>query len=646
MEGGYAGNILYVDLTTGASRKEGLNADFVRGFIGGFGINSRLAFDLIKPGTDPLSPDNPIIIGAGALTGTCPGGTKIVGTTRIRTGFIRSAVGGGGAMLKWAGYDHVVITGRAQRPAYLKVFDDEVELCDAGGLWGKDTHETADELWRRYGRECSSIVIGQAGERLNAMALGFIDKQLGHFGKGGLASIMASKNLKAIVFRGTKGIKVADRARFTKLFDDLLHTEATWTDLQAFVKLAGSMPKSFDEYNAVLGGFPTQNASTVYPKDKLRERFQKTWTEQLDRTSLACIGCPASCKFMLELKSGEHAGLVTYARPIRVMLFASERNLEDWGQVLKCLDFVHRHGIDMHTAGPMISWLVELYEREIISREQTDGLVLRHDYDTTIKLLEKMANRQGFGDTLASGWKAAIEHIGKGSEKYARQVKGMTPTIDPRHFKLGTYHVSEAINSAAHTAVGSSPTYYPDCTLDTFKAWCDGAGIPANARERIFAGPGGFNIGRYTKHAEDWRRVLDSLGICGTAPIMRMYSARKFAELYSALTGTEVSPADMLRAGERAHNLERALNAREGFGRKDDAFPERWLEPLRAGGKEFPLRHYFDPTPLTRDEVKKVFDEYYEERGWERETGNPSKAKLRELELDYVVAEMEQGTPR
>jgi len=255
MEGGYSGSILYVDLTTGTSHKEELDIELAKTFLGGFGINNRLAFDLIKPGIDPLSPRNPIIIGAGPFVGAFPGATKIVGTTKLCNGFVRTAIGGGGAMLKYAGYDHLVLTGKAKSPVYLKIFDDDVDLCDANELWGRDVYESADLLWNKHGRECSSIVIGQAGERLIPIALTFIDKQIGSFGKGGLATIMGSKNLKAVVMRGTKGVKVAEKRKFAKIFDESIHLASTWEDRQAFLELSYFRQKSFDSWTNQIGEF-------------------------------------------------------------------------------------------------------------------------------------------------------------------------------------------------------------------------------------------------------------------------------------------------------------------------------------------------------------------------------------------------------
>lgn len=643
MEGGYSGKILFIDLAGSKTDRKELEVRLVKNFLGGFGINNRLAFDLIRPGTKWFAPENPIILGAGPFVGVLPGASKLVGTTKMPNGFIRTAVGGGGmgAMLKLAGFDHLVITGRAKKPVYLKIFDDDASIHDAGELWGKNIYETADWLWSKNGRECSLIAIGQAGERLIPISLAFIDKQNGSFGKGGLGAVMGSKNLKAIVIKGTTGIKIAQKKIFSKVFDDILHSVKTWEELQVVREFSWFAQEKFNKWTKRLGGVPSKNARTVYPKEKLKERFQETWEKQVNRTFLPCVGCPVSCKYKLELNEGENAGLVAYARPPSVMLMAGELNLEDWSQCLQFFDFVNKHGIDRHTAALLISWAVELYEREIINQEDTDGLILKHDYDTTINLLEKILKREGFGDILASGWKTAIKRIGRNSERYAVQVKGITPALDPRHLKFGTAILSEAINPGAHNAPGSSPSTLADSNIDAFEAWCDRANIPQGARKRIFSDRGNsLNIGRLTKHVEDWIHAQDCLGICIHGEIQRFYTGKNMVTIYSALTGIDISADELLKAGERAHNLERALNAREGYGREYDSVPQRWLEPISAKGEEFPASDYFETKNITKSDIDRFIEDYYEERGWDPRTGNPLNAKLKELELEFVMQDV------
>jgi len=358
----------------------------------------------------------------------------------------------------------------------------------------------------------------------------------------------------------------------------------------------------------------------------------------LNRWNLACVGCPTCCKFVLELVDGKNAGHIAYARPISVMLMAGELNLEDWDQALMFSDFVNRTGIDRHTAVYLIDWAIELYKRGIITRRDTDGLVLRNDYDTIMKLLQKMINREGFGAILASGWEAAMNRIGKSSYKYAVQIKGITPALDPRHLQLGTECFSEAINPGAHNGPGASPTTNPASTIDDIKAWCDKISIPSEIKKRIFcASDSSINIGRFTKYAEDWRHFLDCIGLCGYAQIMTMYPRNKLAEAYFTLTGIEIDPEEFLKYGEKAHNLERAINAREGLGRKQDGIPAKWLQPLNTDGREIPPTEKYKTQRITKREVDRLMNDYYEEREWDLKTGNPSRDKLEELGLGFTL---------
>jgi aldehyde:ferredoxin oxidoreductase len=211
---GYAGSGLWVDLSTGNIRKEPLDLDLVRRFVGGSGFTNKLAYDLIPPGVEPLSPENFVVIGSGVLSGTlAPGCTKVMATTKLP---INNAIGtpfagGFSHRLKYAGYDYVIITGRADRPVYLKIMDDDVSLVDASHVWGKDIFETTDLLKAENGVDCSVIAIGKAGENLVRISLAMVDK-FGTLGRGGLGAVLGSKNLKAVVANGTKGIGIADIA--------------------------------------------------------------------------------------------------------------------------------------------------------------------------------------------------------------------------------------------------------------------------------------------------------------------------------------------------------------------------------------------------------------------------------------------------
>ncbi len=212
---GYAGSILHVDLTSNETKKEPLNSNIAEKFIGGFGLNAKLLYDSIEPGIDPLSPENAIVLGAGPLVGTiAPGATRIYAASKLPINNAMGWCGAGGMsfgiMLKNAGYDHIVIKGQAENPVYLKIFDDNVELCDASELWGMGTGETTDKLWNEFGRPLGVTSIGQGGEKLSRISMSFVDRA-SSLGRGGLGAVMGSKNLKAIITKGTKGISVSDQ---------------------------------------------------------------------------------------------------------------------------------------------------------------------------------------------------------------------------------------------------------------------------------------------------------------------------------------------------------------------------------------------------------------------------------------------------
>ncbi|MCK4793127.1 MAG: hypothetical protein KAV87_55870, partial [Desulfobacteraceae bacterium] len=322
---GYAGKILYVDLTSGDIEKQQLDTEVAQKFLGGWGINYQLEYDLLKPDTDPLSPDNPIIIGVGVLCGTlAPASSKCTVTMKLpicaskseKKYIVATAVGGTrrfGAMIKNAGYDHVVITGRAKKPSYLKIIDDDVEICDASDLWGKkDVYETSDELAKRHRGATGPAgvwAIGKAAENLVRHAHGGVDMHA-QFGRHGVAAVLGSKNLKAIVTLGTKGIKVADSARFMKAADRIRREIISHP---LFHK--GGIIKGL--YPGVMG---------------IRR---------------ACMACPDGCKFEYHVEDGRLAGerlKVSY----RFVAFAlgSRLGLKYYGDSVRLLNLVNDYGLD------------------------------------------------------------------------------------------------------------------------------------------------------------------------------------------------------------------------------------------------------------------------------------------------------------
>jgi aldehyde:ferredoxin oxidoreductase len=640
----YSRQLLYIDLTSGEITSQPLDLTLVAKFIGGFGINARLAYELIPPGVDPLSPLNRIILGVGTLGGTlAPASCRVVATTKFpETGAIGSANGGGGfaPRLRYAGYDHVVISGRAPKPAYLYIHDGQAELGDATGLWGKDIYQTTDALWRRHGSHASIVAIGQAGENLVRISLALVDKQAS-LGKGGLAAVMGSKNLKAIVVSGSQGIAPAHPRRFMRLVNAYMERINAYPLRQKWVELGINMTWS----QALETGFLSHNRTALFPRDKADQLYGiDIYLNKVKKGRMSCPSCPLADKEVFGVREGEFAGLVTYASGwyARNVNYGVLCQVGSYDKVVKCHDSANRYGIDAHSLCSLIDLVIYLYEQGVIGKADTDGVELKRDYETTQLLLRHLAFRQGLGDILAEGVRGLVAKFGAVVQREASQVKGLELVFDPRAGGLGTLEFEYLVNPrGGHHSSGGSPAYSPGQPLEKFRLHCERMGIPAEAIARILDSPFGFNVGRLTRYAEDWYAVLSSLGLCARGQMNRFYSLSGCAQLYSAVTGIELSPAELATAGERSWNVLKAANVREGFRREQDAYPPKWLEPVRTpGGSQLWLRDYYGTRVLTAEDLEKLLDDYYEERGWDRVRGIPTKEKLKELGLEDIIPDL------
>ena len=604
---GYAGSILYVDLSSGETRREPLDPQLMKAFIGGFGINNKLAYDLVPPDVDPLSPANAIIIGTGPFAGTIvPGAGKVIVTTRFPLNGAFGTAHGGGAfalMLKTCGYDHVVITGKADKPVYLNIADDDVVLCDAMHLWGMDTFETVDELRTRH-EPCSVIASGQAGENLVKISVACVDK-CATIGTGGLPAVMGSKNLKAIVAsQGTKGIEVAHRLKLHRLVDDMLRRIMSWPGRELLLE------------NGMLPSFGLEELH--------RETFRV----------LACPSCPLADKEVHRLTQGPYAGMVTYMTHFMARGFGEGSTVDQFNWSMKYADALNRYGICMLDFSYLISLMSDLYKQEIITEEDTGGIEVKEDFDTTMKMLQMTAYRQGFGDILADGIVGVTQRIGKGADKYACHIKGRSLLYDPRTVGLGTMEFEPMTTPrGSHVGAAGSPSYTPGRSPDDFARHCERMGATPDAVKRVVS-PTSFNPGRLSRWSEDWCALFGCLSLCNRAHVNRFYHVRTIAELYSAVTGIELSPNDLMKVAERAWNVAKVINVRAGFGRKDDRPPWTWFIPHKGeDGKEYPLMDYYKTTVLTEADIDRFLDDYYDERGWDKESGAPTPEKLRELGL-------------
>ena len=628
---GYAGNILYVDLTSKTIKKEQISEELIRNYIGNLGINTKLAYDLIKPGIDPLSPDNHIILGTGPLGGTvAPACSRSNGNYKSPLTHLFGSANSGDSpslMMKFAGYDHLVVSGKAEGPVYLKIDDDDVEILDAGHLWGKDVNEATDMLWAEIGDYWVNC-IGAAGENLVRFSAAVSNKH-SLYGRTGMGAVMGSKNLKAIVAKGSRAITVADGKAFMKMADGILekikNSPATelWRDLGFVV--------AFPAYGS-FGMFERHNYSEGFPD--LAEAFDKDeYKRRVVKRAYACPGCPVGCKQVVEMRDGKYAGINFKVAAMGSQVgYHNQAGVENWDEVVKCVELENRDGLDSTSLGSVVGFAIELYKKGIITKKDTDGMELDWGAKTTLALIEKIIHREGIGDILADGAKAAIEKFGPESEKYAGHLKGMEMTLGLR-VRLCTENFGQLTNPrGGHLERSASLTFIPR-KPKVFPPFSAGIGVPEERIEKVCDGPEGFNVSRLTKWVEDFNTVLASMGMCSRTPVTQQFNLEAITDLFRAATGIDMSPTELREAGERIWNLQRAFNEREGADKKGDMPPWRILnEPIKIGDKEHP--------PLPEERANELLEEYYDERGWNTQDGRLTKEKLEELGLGDVASDL------
>lgn len=645
---GFAGAVLRIDLTRKSVEKEPLDMDLARKFIGPEGVSFRWFYDLTSPGMDPFAENSPIIIGAGPIVGApVPASSRVFAAFKhpCYGGLIENSHAGGdlGPMLKWAGYDYLIITGKSEKPVYVNIEDEEVSICDGGDIWGRDLYEATDLLWGKHDN-ASVLAIGPAGERLVNATVCLIDK-VHTLGKGGLPAVMGSKKLKAIVVNGRRGLKLADAPRLKKLIMPIVERMRSHPNLKTLIDL-GTMA-GFPNWFQRQGG-SMKNWATTFPVDEAFRLYGvEVYKKNIKKDRIACFGCPAGCKDHVRVRQGEFAGLETYGSSFygRLENFAARCNVGSFNRFCECLDYSQRMGLCIHEVTALIDWAVDLYKHGIIKKRDTGGLELDWDFDTTMKLLEEMARNEGFGAVLGKGMWGAIADIGKESERFAIHIKGMSPLYDARVNRLNIAEFGQVINpKGGHPGRTPIPALYMARDLPdgdkVAKAWAQRNGMPGDAMERVFAVPGRYNIGRLTKWSQERRVVFNSMGLgCSRERAGIFYGTEDAIEIYSAVTGLEVSVGGLQEVGTRSFNLLKALNLREGFTRKDDRFPDRWFEPVMRHGKVTQLEDFFGE-PLTRQDCEKILDDYYEESGWDIELGAPTKNKLIEVGLKDIAEDL------
>lgn len=633
----YANKILYVDLTAGTTRTEPLTDEVKKKYLGGQGVNLKLYAELSKPHVDALSPENPLIIGAGAFCGTStPSSAKMTATTKypINGNIGTSAACSFGPQLKWAGYDNIAITGASDKEVYLYISGDTVELRDATPYWGRDIVDATDALREELGRDISVICIGQAGERQLNLSLSLVDK-VSTLGRGGIAAVMGSKKLKAIVVQGSPQVlNIAKPEEFKPIYDRIVETHLADPNRPTWVN-HGLMGISDTWFSSGVVLADNKRKATMGEEAKERWGFD-SFKETIDTAPWAPPSCITCDKSKMKVKKGKYKGLETLQAVTNEVIcnFAAPLGL-DIDEGTKLADVYNRLGFDFMDTINLIELMVELYEAGVITKEQLE-IEPVFTVETVLEATHKMLNREGIWEICSRGIMAVEKEI-PGADKYTLHQKGLMPFADGRTIlgveSLGMITLPRGGN--AFTLVSQPSTAIPGIPTRVIHRMAKSHyGIPEEALERIFDEEDNWDVARLLPYVENYNTAMNSVGLCFRFFISKHYNVDTIAEIYTALTGTPMTGTEFIEAGERIWNLQKALNSREGQTRKDDSFPKRWFEePIMHGEKEKWLQDYCSDKKLGYEETEEILSRYYHERGWDVEKGVPDTEKMEQLGL-------------
>ncbi|UCE43975.1 MAG: aldehyde ferredoxin oxidoreductase family protein [Candidatus Bathyarchaeota archaeon] len=632
---GYTGNLLRVDLTDGEVTREHLDEKVARKFIGGRGLGAKILFGELKPGIDPLGSENKLVVATGLMAGIpFPGNSchSVMAKSPL-TGIWGEAHAKGffGPELKYAGYDAIIVEGRASGPVYLWIHEGEVEVRDAGHLWRRLTRDVQKDIRKEVKDERAQVgCIGPAGENLVRFAnvlFGFNHVA----GRAGMGAVMGSKNLKAIAVRGTSRVKYAHEEKLADLLlNKLADKEALkgpyWPDgLYRFGSLADL------SYWQETGRLPTMNF-----KKCLFTGYEAVSAEALAESGYVirhntCPFCNVACNRAVQLSTPYEVD-PDYASPEYESLAAlsslcMNNNLP---AALKAIELCNKYAMDTISTGVTIAFAMECYENGLITKKDAEGLDLSWgNHKSLVQLAKKIAERQGVGDLLAEGVRRAAEKIGRGAEEFAMHVKGQElPLHEIRGMKGHGLAYATSNRGACHLQVETDDLFEEQLCPEI---GIDEKAFPRKLRDKLYAGQEKVKL---NKIVGDLFAVFDSLVVCKwTVYPCGGTKVTTLKDIIAAATGWDVTIDELMKTGERIFNLCRAFNVREGIRRADDTLPKRFSEPLPEGP--------YKGEAFSEQVLAEMLDHYYELRGWSRETGIPERKKLEELELAYVADELE-----
>lgn len=622
--GGYAGRYLRVDLSTGRLTKLALPEDLVSQFLGGNGFGTKILWDEVGANVDPLSPLNKLVFASGPFTGTIfptAGRLEVISKSPL-TGIYGDANAGGHFTpeLKRSGFDMVVFEGRSPKPVYLWVHNGEAEIRDASHLWGKGTHETESILQSDIGEKRVQVAcIGPAGE--NLVRFSSVMTHGCAAARAGMGCVMGSKNLKAVAARGDLQIPTAKRDEYLKACLDA-QKEVLGNPFTPGLSRYGTPQLSVPM--SEVGRFPTKNFQMghfEYVEDIGAERIERKHFVR----RISCFACPIGCHHIVEVKEGKHKGVALIFEYETVNALGARVWNRDLSSIIRADYLCDDYGLDTISTGASIAFAMELYEKGILTRNDTDVDLTWGNSDTVLELISRIAYRKELGNILADGVKRAAQRIGKGSEYYAMHIKGQEMSAQDGRSQQ-SMGLAQATASRGADHLKGFPTidemgYPTEAVLRYGKEYLPEIvdGIQTKYKPMV------------VKDGEEFCAIIDSVGICkfGTLFPPALYW-EPIATALALITGMEMTVPKLKTIGERIVNLQRMYNVRHGITRKDDQQPRRLLEEKSLSGRAKGHVVYLD----------RMLDEYYELRGWDKRTGLPTEQRLNDLGLEYTAVEL------
>ncbi|TET83488.1 MAG: hypothetical protein E3J37_05340 [Anaerolineales bacterium] len=632
-QGGYTGRTAWIDLTKKTASIEPTDHELTRLFMGGAGFGVKLLYDLVQPGTDPLSPGNVLVFAPGPLTGTsAPCSSRITVTGRSPlTGAVGMATSGGQfpAEMKFSGFDIIVVQGQATDPVYLVIENGEIRFRSAKKIWGANTTDCQLFIKQELRNHNFRVAcIGQAGERQSLTACIINERRA--MGRKGLGAVMGAKRLKAIAVRGDCELAIAEPQRFQAERQQLLARFKAHPALYSEFSRYGT--SSLIDLTSEMGIFPARNYADTGKFTPIEQIGYQAQAKDIIHNN-PCHTCPVACSQVRIARSGEYQGTLTEGPEFETSwAFGGATGVTDLSAIYLADRLCDEYGLDTITVGATIAFAMELFERDILTIDETDGLELRFgNHKAMIEMIHRIARRQGFGEVLADGALRASQQIGRGSERYVMHIKGLElPGYDVRAAKAQGLNYATAFTGGDHNR--------------------------GYAFQEIYGVPVPIQVDRCDPEGKPeltmWNQVMEA-ALCdcptfcsfmisdgllrdteqGMSKELSEQRVGTVSEMVSAATAIEFSPSELILLGERVNTLARCFNLREGFSRKDDYLPVRLSEePIPAGPSEGYL--------TSREEQDGLLDQYYEVYGYDQR-GVPTRERLRRLSLESVADDLE-----